>query len=174
VTVTNDVHAWPVVQALIAALVEEYVDSELEAPAWAGSLPGALATLDGSTECGGQTWVRISSAFPSVDFPTADGTRAQARGTWGYRPAFVLEVGTVRCVSVESDEEENEAPTPAQTLEETRVQLADMAAMRRAICKVMKEQGRAFVLGNYAPYGPQGAIAGGTWSPTFEGIPSNA
>jgi hypothetical protein len=53
-------------------------------------------------------------------------------------------------------------PTAEQQFEATRLQMADMQAMRRAIqCCLAKDK---HVLGAYTPIGPDGNAVGGTWT----------
>jgi hypothetical protein len=156
----EDVTIYPILVSLLACLESELTESGLDIPEIFGVEPGQLPAFDlGSddNECG-QGWVILQSAFPSLNFPNQDVA------TLGLSSplSFGIQMGIMRCIP--GLDENNETPTADQRLMATRDQLADMAAMRRAICKCLKEAKRDFVLGNYQPIGPDGGQVGGTWS----------
>jgi hypothetical protein len=59
-------------------------------------------------------------------------------------------------------------PSVDDQLSATRTQMAEMAAMRRAIrcCMAADEDGKeiSYALGVYTPAGPEGGCVGGGWS----------
>jgi hypothetical protein len=114
-------------------------------------------------ECDGELWVRLVNAYVShTRFPTEeDGPLTIANP----KIAYVLEVGTVRAMAETTDDQAN--PTTVAALEAgAEKALADMAAIRRAICKCLGDAKRTYVLGSYTPYGPQGFAIGGWWQVT--------
>lgn len=158
----EDAGAWPVMEALLGCLEAEFTKSKLGPISFLTIFPGN----DVSVYIGGenvsddaclQVWVRLSQGYPSVQFPQPEVIRANVQ-----RPlAYELEIGALRCMSVgESDGEGAEA---AEHLEAARLQLADMTAMKRAICQCLKDLERVYVLESYDPTGPLGGIVGGTW-----------
>lgn len=157
----EDVIAYPLLPGLVGAIDSEFQSSGIDKPAFLGILPGQLVAFDycGGDECGGQTWVRLSSLYPSNNFPATDPTL----NTWGTMAA-VIEVGTVRCAPL--PDRGDEFPTAEQYLDATREALADMAAMRRAICKYLSSIERDFILNPYVPVGPEGGCLGGIWTVT--------
>jgi hypothetical protein len=57
-------------------------------------------------------------------------------------------------------ESDGTPPTPTELETATRLQMDDMLTMWRAVlcCRRAKD----FVIGSYAPYGPEGGVVGGT------------
>jgi hypothetical protein len=101
----------------------------------------------GANGCGGQAWVRLSSAFPSSSFPNpADLTNNC------FAPlAYSLEVGVARCAPMGDAGGPNgyTPPTLDQQVEALRLQTADIAAMRRAIQCCFGEADTDYILGQY-------------------------
>lgn len=157
----EDVIAYPMLPGLVGAIGTEFDKAGIESPAFLGVWPGQLVSYDhcGDGECGGQTWVRAASVFPASNFPNPD-TDVNRWGTM----AVLVEVGTVRCAP--QPEHADEFPTAEQYLDCAREALADMAAMRRAICNYLTSIDRDFILGSYTPVGPDGGCVGGIWTVT--------
>jgi hypothetical protein len=156
--VTEDTAAWPAVTALISCLCEEMVKAGLGPLCLCGPLPGSDISLDYGTE--GMAWVRVASAWPSSSFPSQD---PGGRGSCTAPLAIQLEVGAARCAP--SPSEDGDLPTMAEQFEATRLQMADMAAMRRAIqCCQVADSHRQMTLGAYTPNGPTGGVLWGTWA----------
>lgn len=154
----NDIIVYPVLVELATRLEAELTASEIPVPGFLALMPGVEVPRDfADGECDGQGWVRLSSVYPSTNFPEPDVTPAR---TW-TQLGFDIEVGISRCLP--TLDENNEPPTVAQNLAAVALQLADMAAMRRAICKTMVTLKRDFVLGSYTPEGPDGGTVGGYW-----------
>lgn len=166
----EDTIVYPTLIQMVACLGKEITDSGLPEPCFIGVLPGSVVSLDycgagkcDGTQCGGQAWARVVDVFPSSQFPTVN----QDESNCGQPLAFRLEVGIGRCVPVGT----NNAiggfipPTLEQQLDATRLQLADMAAMRRAIsCCVAKDRNIDYVLEPYVPIPAQGGCGGGFWT----------
>lgn len=118
----------------------------------------ALLYGDGATisapESGNHAWVGISSIFPSKSFPSPDTAPENcaadlvAAGT----------MGVLRCYKATTRSE-----TQQQMTDRLDLQLADMAAMRRAVM-CCAAQGAQLKLGNYTPAGPDGTVYGGAWT----------
>lgn len=100
----------------------------------------------GAGGCGGQAWVRLTSAFPSGTFPNPD-----ALPTNCFSPiAYTLEVGIARCMPMgESGPNGYTPPSLDQQVDALRLQTADIAAMRRAIQCCFGKGDRDYILGQY-------------------------
>lgn len=151
---------------LSACLCAEIESSGLPTPCFCGITEGTEANLDcGSCDEGcGAAWVRLDNAFPTTDFPNATTGVALC----GTQLAFVLEVGITRCFSPFGDERGTGVGV-AEHLEATRLQLADMAAMRRAIACCLATGDTDYTLGSYTPIPFQGGCGGGSWQVTVLG-----
>lgn len=162
---TEDMTAYPVMVQLVACFEEQLTKRGLPAPCFLGISPGAVVALEGCETCKGggcgHGFVRLASAFSSTNFPEQDDV-----GRCGNLTAFVLEVGMVRCFKTMDDF--GQAPGMEYMLESTRLQLADMAAMKAAILCCAQTQDLQHSLGTYAPYGPDGNCVGGSWSVTLQ------
>ena len=148
----EDTTIWPAMEALSACLCAELAVSELlPDDCFCGILPGSQVTWDYGN---GMAWVRLVNAFPSNTFPVQENTM---RGSCQAPLAAELEIGVLNCAPGISST--GVLPTQAEQVEASRLQIATMAAMRRAIlcCGV----GTLF-LGAYTPLGPQGLV-GGAW-----------
>lgn len=128
--------------------------------------PGATPVLDyvGNGGNCGELIVSVPSSFPTESFPTP-----AERPTCVNELAYVVEVAIFRCVPTGKKVGSSFIPpSPEQVFESTRLHLADMQAAHRAIrcCLGGKNQ---YVLGAWAPYGPEGGVAGGVWTVTVGG-----
>jgi hypothetical protein len=122
---------------------------------------GQEVPIDFCEECAGQGWVRLATSFPSDDFPEPNaGTSVYGYGSMAYS----LEVGIARPHDVPDD---GEPLSPEQRAETTRLQMADMSAMRRAICRCLAR--REFVLGSYESL-RLGGVIDGRWPVTVRWI----
>lgn len=157
----EDPWAFPALEALAACLCTELVAAGIPATCFCGIVPGDQAILDiGScdeTGCGGSAWVRLVSVYPSLDMVTLDNI-----GVCTTQLAFELEVGVVRCSQVMH--EDGTAPTVEESFRDTQLQLADMAAMHRAIrCCFANNETYDHRVGVYSPMSTSGGVLGGTW-----------
>lgn len=160
----EDTTVFPTLLKLVAALEVEYELSGLPTPQFIGLIPGDLAPIDCGEEakCGGQAWVRLATGFPSTSFPIPDtGASCATKGM-----AYQIEVATSRCVTVMDNK--GNPPTLQESLADTRLQLADMAAMKRAICEALRG-GPKYILGQYLPL-TSGGCGGGGWLITVQGV----
>lgn len=161
----EDVIAYPTMIKLLGCVESELAAAGLSAPSFVGPMAG-LQTLheycgssDEGDQCnGGQLTARLVREFPFSSFPDQD------TGAWrpGVQLGFEVELELVRCSPVGDDR--GNPPSRDEWLAAVRDQLADKAAMRRAICKCMSEAGVDFALGQYTPVGPQGGCLGGNWT----------
>lgn len=155
VDLIDDQGVWPTLITLRDCLCEEIVKSGLPEVCYCDVMPGALAPFDFADD--GMAWVRVTQAFPSLQFPNQS---LDARRSCASPLAYGIEVGIVRCAP--KYDHAGNPPSAAEEFESTRIQLADMAAMRRAInCCLGK---RDAVLGIYTPIGPDEGGIGGTWT----------
>lgn len=155
----NDTQIYPIMAELSACLCAELAEHD-EPTCFCGIIFGEEIPvgLDGE-ECT-SAYVRLVNAFPSNSFPQPDDGASCATSM-----AYVLAVGIVRPMLILED---NELPSEASLIEEARVALADMAAIRRAIrCCLTDEkfEDLQYVLGQFTPAG-QG-LRGGEFAVTI-------
>lgn len=153
----EDRSVWPTLTRLAACLCTELSIADLPETCFCGVLPGDTAALDYVTDKAGMGWVRLDNAFPASSFPTQTVVN-----TCTAPLAFQIEVGTAFCAPTFSDARGN-PPSVAVMLDTARIQMAAMAAARRAIVCCPGIAARDLVLGSYQPFGPDGAVVGGTW-----------
>lgn len=151
-----------VVEQLRDCLAEQLAASGYPLPARIEVRHGAEVTPVAGTRadecCDGLAWVRVSSmGLAADDAPLilADGTRC-GFDQW----QVTVELGVLRCWTFG---DAAEGPTSDQYLQDTRRQLADMQAMRRAIV-CCGEDWRPV---EYTPEGPEGTCLGGNWTATL-------
>lgn len=153
----QDITIWPVLQNLVNCLCIELATSGLPELCFCGLLVGASATDQMGDGALGQAWVRLVTAYPSTAFPTQTTI---ARGSCSASLAAEVEIGVLRCAPTSSDG--SEPPSESDWWESGRLQMADMAAVRRAI-RCCDSGAELVVLGSYTPTGPQGGTVGGVW-----------
>lgn len=165
----EDADIWPLLVTLHSCLCGQITESGLPAVCACELYPGGVVALDYCSGCGnggcGQAWVRLVGAYPSTTFPSP-----AARAQCGAPLAYQIEVGIARCAPAMGPRGQ---PPPVEALEDAvRLQMADMAAMRRAIdcCLGDAYPDREHLLGQYTPMPVQGDCMGGTWALTVEGV----
>jgi hypothetical protein len=145
----------PALIALHECLCAELVTSDLAADCNCAIVHGAAVNVAPPVVGRGTAWVGVDTIFPSKTFPTQDtGTSA-----CGAPLVATVTVGLLRCYAVKATGE-----SPEQTLLYMDKQMADMAAMRRAIVCCSNLDQIDVSLGTYTPIGPEGGVYGGTWS----------
>lgn len=150
---------WPKLLELASCLCREITQSGLPEPCFCGVLPGSaivgdLAGFGCDDGRNGMAWVRLVTSAPAG--------QGQQRGRCLPLLAFSVEVGIMRNIVIPDN---GDLPDAAQFLADTQLQLADMAAMLRAICcyKDSGDEGdHEAMIGPYQPYGPMGGLLGGT------------
>lgn len=159
----DDTTIWPTMLALVDCLTQEFAaDVYPPTPGFIGVLPGSVAIADFvGSKCDGMAWVRLSTAVPSVAFPSQSFEVAN-----GHAPfAYTLEVGVYRCAPMpKTSAQRITLPTAAEEHAATRLQLADLRVMRRAIRCCLRDAQIEHLLGSYTPVGPQGDVLGGTFN----------
>ena len=100
----------------------------------------------------GYAWLALQSIYPSKEFPGATAGLDSCPAPL----AATITVGLIRCYAVKARGESSE-----EMLVYMDKQMADMAAMRRAIVCCNNEFDLA--MGIYSPIGPSGGIYGGQW-----------
>lgn len=175
---TEDPIAWPTMVKLTACLCSTVADRGLPTLCVCAPVPGPMAILEscgscGKTDgkaCGGQGWVRFDSEYPSRTFPQPDNTS----GNCATPMAFTLEVGITRCLPVGKANGISGYTPPSleATMEATRLQLADKAAMLAAIrcCLDDDDSDLTYQLGSYRTIQAAGDCGGGIWTVTVWGI----
>lgn len=126
-----------------------------------GVLPGAAVANDYITcdkECG-MAYVQLGAATPASGVAVADLNPGNCSSGIGLE----IEMGIFRCYP--TMDEDGNPPTMDEAEDATRIQIADMMAMRRAVhcCNENKD----FIMGIYTPIGPEGNSVGGVWSLTL-------
>lgn len=165
----EDVMVWPTMKELLACAEATLVDFGRPVGKSTIQYGSDIPVMELGEECDGFLWVRLTDAYPSTQFPNPD----QFPTPPGQRivMAFQLEVAVARCVSVAGTVEENGTlfsngePLPPEVIfEDARAQMADMAALRKAICSCLK--GQQFVLGNNQSAVPTGLTNYTGWAVT--------
>lgn len=149
----------------IADIVQDAVEAELRKVGRLDDLcaktiyPGEAVPADyGVESCGGMLYLRLSTAFQSSAFPTAD----VRPGVCGYALAYPFEVGILRPSPIPYTNIEIELPDDAAHREATEKQFDDMEAMYRGLTTALDDFDD-FVIGSYVPIGPMGGVVGGQW-----------
>lgn len=166
----EDLTAWPTMVRLAGCVCTVLADRNLPGTCKCTVVPGPMAVMDscGSCSktgkgCGGQAWVRLSSEFPSSQFPNPD----QEGSSCNSPTAYVLEVGIARCLPQGKANAITGfvGPTVEDLVEATRLQMADKAAMKAAIqcCMNDSEHEMTYSLGAYQPMQATGDCGGGYW-----------
>lgn len=160
----NDTLVWPVASDLLDCLCAQVPDV-----CSCSLLPGSLAVMDFCScndqgRCG-QAFVRVDSVFPSNAFPSQVTTTVPCATLWAAR----FHVGVFRCIPTLHDN--GDPPDAVEQTEATRLQLADMAAILRAIdcCPAMLT--RKALVGVYTPLSAADC-GGGYWTVTVQVTPN--
>jgi hypothetical protein len=130
---------------------------------FAGVVPGAVAAWSYIGDCdgpNGMMWVRLASLYPASALGEPNEEARNCNGTHG----FDIEIGVMRAVHWGG--EDGEAPTAAELAEDTALLVEDAARVSKGVdcCEALKDF--TYRLGIYNPAGPQGGVAGGSWSLT--------
>lgn len=151
---TPDVRIMPALIKLHECLCAELERAGLSAGCDCALLHGSAEAVAPPAVGKGFAWVGLSSVFPSRSFPSP----TTDRDTCGAPLAALVTVGVMRCYAVKVAGESAE-----DMLTYMDKQMADMAAMRRAIvcCNGEFED---LSLGTYTPIGPSAGVYGGSWA----------
>lgn len=160
--IAGDTTAMPTAQGLLETLQDELDRRGLGDDVVSTVLaPGAEYALDLVPEDGATIWVRVQAIFPSTtNFPIPDV--APNRGG-AVSLAQVYELGVIRGFLPPDNAD---APDPQQLSDAATVQLADSAAIYTAVCRYFGSRSIPYMMGSYLPYGPLGAVVGGSWQVT--------
>jgi hypothetical protein len=153
----DDTIAWPILMDLVQCLCAELAKSNLPPVCICSPMPGETIAVDYVTAEAGMAWVRLVQAYPSTNFPAQT-----AAASCGAPLAIQYDVGVAYCAP--TLEEDGSAPGMLVQFETTQVQLAAMAAIRRAILCCLGAATKDAVLGLYTPMGPAGGVVGGFWT----------
>lgn len=146
---------------MAACLLAQIEADGLPEPCWTGIMPGSQAVASFMPSCfdgespDGMAWVRMSTAYPAMEPGLQIDTPLNSMiAPMGYE----LEVGIARSLPVPQ-----EGIDPAEAAKVTDLQIRDMHCIRKAIlCCEVFERGD-LLLGPYTPFGPEGAIVGGSF-----------
>jgi len=154
---------WPVLNTLADCLCAQLAAAGGPELCFCGLQGGdqILADYPLLDDCGGMGFVRLSTAYPSMaQFPAQDPT-----ATCVTLLGFQVEVGVLRPGPL-LDEQGN-PPDSAEWANAVRVQMSDMAAIRRAIACCFATVDTRYILGTWQPT-YQGDILGGSWLVTVQ------
>ncbi len=163
--------AWPTMVTLSTCLEAELAKSGLPGLCVCAPVPGPIAVMDrcgqcaDDSGCGGQGWVRFVTEFPSKAFPQPD----DGTGTCDSPMAYTLEVGIARCLPVGTTSAINgfQPPTTEDQVLATRLQMADNAAIKRAIQCCVERLDVSYLLGASIPMQATGDCGGTVWNVTI-------
>lgn len=111
----------------------------------------------------GVAWVRPVITFPSATFPLPDDPSVTARTSCKSRLAMEIEIGVARCAPAASGRAAY--VDPQDIFEATRLYMADMQAMKRALlcCYKPQDKDRLVATGAWTPLEAMGRVSGGSW-----------
>lgn len=156
-TMREDKAIWPSIASITSCLCQQIVTDGLPPVCICSPMPGDAIATDYVSEDAGMAWVRLESGWPSTSFPVPSGL-----ASCDAPLAFNLEVGLAYCAPIfDSD---GTPPNLVEMFESTRLQMAGMATIRRAILCCFPGKSQDVVLGTYQPIGPEGGVVGGFWS----------
>jgi hypothetical protein len=163
-TFREDEFIYPKMVELSACLCTEIDESGLPGVCSCGPIVGTLV-LDYCTNCkdkgcSGQAWVRLVDAFPSIDFPSPVFQPQNCDAPMAY----TIEVGIVRCKPLGTNTQLRgyTPPTMEQNVDALRLQLADLAALRRAIQCCFGGSDVTYMMSAYSAAPPDGDCLGGS------------
>ena len=144
-------------EQLATCLCGKITELDLPAPCYCGVLPGAGVAVD-TGECldgDGMAYVRLVNTYPSE----TPGVQLTRPGNCGVSLGFDLEVGMWRNYPID---ELGNPIGEVDNLAVSRLQMADLDAMMKAISCGCWLDPADYVVGQYAPAGPMGGMVGGT------------
>ena len=131
-----------------------------------GVIPGSVA-LDycgegcGDGDCNGMAWVSPQAIVPTEALTMSAGVGVAPRRCQVPNLTAAFEVGIVRCAPMMSG---GQPPDLAAYLDAARLQMADMAALEKAILCCFRDPP---TLDGWTSIGPDGGCLGGAWIATF-------
>lgn len=145
---------------IATCLCAQIIEDGSPEPCFCGIVPGAAAVADFAESCTdgrcGMAYVRLTSTYPA----TQVGINDLEPGNCNKSTGFDLEIGIMRCFELEPD---GGPLSPEDLMVATEQQIKDAETMRRAIDCCDAVGSRDYILGLYTPFGPDGAILGGSW-----------
>lgn len=161
-TLREDREVYPTMVALKDCLCEELAKCGNPSLCFCDLVPGISDGFIDVGECdegGGSAWVRLVQTYMTTDFPTPEVSVSDYQSL-----VAELEVGCVRAIT--SIDEDGTAPDAVTQHMDTRMLLADMAAMKRAIRCCFgdpMEPTQDYALGGYTVAAGIGGAGGGYW-----------
>lgn len=163
----DDTRVYPAMEKMLICLEQTMAERNLPEPCRKALYPGGETPLDvcgcGVSGCG-MIWVRLVNGFDSTSPPLQSATSSRCGG----QTVFTLEVGVARCAP--APDQKGNPPSVEDLWEATRLQMADMAAAKRAITccfTAATDEDYAVMLGAYSPLPPSGDCVGGSWQVTL-------
>lgn len=165
---TDDRQVWPMLVDLASCVCAELTNAGLPGTCFCGVIPGQVAfdhcgTNCESDDCGGMAWVTPLQVIPSEQLATSAGIGVAApRRCQIPDLTVVFQCGVVRCAPMPVDS--GTPPSLPEYLDAARLQLADMAAVERALLCCFPDPP---TLTGWDSIGPDGGCLGGVWTATF-------
>lgn len=163
-TLIADTKIWPALSRLADCLCAQLTAAGGPELCFCGVQGGdqIIADYPLLDDCAGMGFVRLASAFPSMQsFPAQDGQAARCSTLLGFQ----VEVGVLRRGPM-LDHNGN-PPDSAEWQDAVQLQMSDMAAVHRAIACCFAGQDTLYVLDTWVPT-YQGDILGGSWMLTVQ------
>jgi hypothetical protein len=140
---------------LCAELTVAQEESGVPFPCLCTTLPGATVAHDVYGQ-GGMAWSRLVGIDPVTSNV----------GHCAVEFDVTVEVGIMRCAPTMS--EEGDPPSDAEQLAASMLQNFDMGILHKVLtCCPVPKSFTFILIGPFVPYGPDGAVLGGTWSATW-------
>jgi hypothetical protein len=167
VAYTDDKQVWPLVVDLASCVCAELDKASLPATCFCGVIPGDVSYDYCGNDCaegvcGGMAWVSPKLLIPSQQLATSQGIGVASRRCQFPDLTLAVEVGIVRCAPMPDGD--GSPPSLADYLDAAQLQLADMAALERALLCCQKDPP---VLDAWNSVGPDGGCLGGVWTAAF-------
>lgn len=148
-----------IIEALATCLCAQIKDDGLDEPCYCGVMPGFEVAWDiGECDDGscGIAYVRLGNVYPSSQV----GVATVNPGNCAIGTGLDIEMGMLRCFELNED---GSPSSPAQLLEASRIQYADILVMQKALVCCEWLPAEDFVVGTYQPVGPSGGVVGGAF-----------
>lgn len=167
-TYTEDKRVWPLLLDLASCMCAEMKKAGLPGTCFCGVIPGEVV-FDycgencESDDCGGMAWVSprlIAPVLATGGFGT--GPSVAPRQCQAPAMNVTFEAGVVRCAPM--PDSSGKPPSLADQLEAARLQMADMAAVQRALLCCFTSPP---TLEGWTSLGPDGGCIGGAWVASF-------
>lgn len=151
---TPDSLIMPILQAVLQCVCDEFTEAGLNDHCECALIPGVGSTPFPPAPGMGTAWVGVNYIYPTTAIP-----EQAIGGDCSANLGANITVGSMRCYKITK-----ETPSVDDMLLYMDKQMADMAALRRAImcCDGLKDY--EMVVGQYTPIEFTGGMFGGAWT----------